>query len=63
MHLLHTQQSSIQNRNERISVLNEALWDMQQVHSGIWASGLQSISITLICKGIIELIDNKVSMS
>ena len=35
MHLFHIPQSSIQNRNVYISVLNGALWDMEQVHSGI----------------------------
>ena len=35
MHLFHTPQSSIQNRNVHISVLNGGLWDMEQVHSGI----------------------------
>ena len=36
MHLFHIPQCSIQNRNVHISVLNGALWDMEQVHSGIW---------------------------
>ena len=35
MHLLHIPQCSLQNRNAHISVLNGALWDMEQVHSGI----------------------------
>ena len=34
MYLNHTPQCSIQNRNAHISVLNGALWDMEQVHSG-----------------------------
>ena len=34
-HLFHIPQCSIQNRNVQISVLNGALWDMEQVHSGI----------------------------
>ena len=34
MHLFHIPQCSIQNRNMHISVLNGALWDMEQVHSG-----------------------------
>ena len=32
MHLFHIPQCSIQNRNVHISVLNGALWDMEQVH-------------------------------
>ena len=40
MHLFHIQQCSIQNRNVHISVLNGALWDMEQVHSGICEIGL-----------------------
>ena len=40
MHLLHIPQCSIQNRNVHISVLNGALWDMEQVHSGICEIGL-----------------------
>ena len=35
MHLFGIPQWSIQNINVHISVLNEALWDMKQVHSGI----------------------------
>ena len=35
MHLFHIPQCSIQNRNVCISVLLGALWDMQQVHSGM----------------------------
>ena len=35
MQLFHIPQCSIQNRNVHISVLNGALWDMEQVHSGI----------------------------
>ena len=40
MHLFHIPQCSIQNRNVHISVLNGALWDMEQVHSGICEIGL-----------------------
>ena len=36
MHLCHTPQSIIQKRNVYISVLNDALWDMGQVHCGIY---------------------------
>ena len=42
MHLFHTPQCSIQNRNVHISVLSGALWDMEQVHSGI-------CEIALVC--------------
>ena len=35
MHLFHIPQYAIQNRNVYISVLNGALWEMEQVHSGI----------------------------
>ena len=45
MHLFHISQCSIQNRNVHISVLNGALWDMEQVHSGICELG-QHWSIT-----------------
>ena len=40
MHLSHTPQCIISNKNEHISVLNSALWDMGQVHCGIWDIGL-----------------------
>ena len=40
MHLFHIPQCSIQNRNVYISVLNGALWGMEQVHSGIYEIGL-----------------------
>ena len=44
MHLFHIPQCTIQNRNVYISVLNGALWDMEQVHCGICEMGLlQSI--------------------
>ena len=32
MHLSHILQGAIQNRDVHISVLNGALWDMEQVH-------------------------------
>ena len=35
IHLFHIPQCSIQNRNVHISVLNGALWHMEQMHSGI----------------------------
>ena len=40
LHLFHIPQSSIQNRNVHISVLNGGLWGMEQVHSGICEIGL-----------------------
>ena len=40
MHLFHIPQCSIQNRNVHISVLNGALWDIEQVHSWIWEIGV-----------------------
>ena len=39
MHFFHIPQCSIQNRNVHISVLNGALWDMEEVHSGICELG------------------------
>ena len=35
MHTFHILKWSIQNSNVRISALNGALWDMEEVHSGI----------------------------
>ena len=35
MHLFHIPECSIQKRNVHISVLSGALWDMEQVYSGI----------------------------
>ena len=40
IHLFHIPQCSIQNRNVHISVLNGALWDMEQVHSGTCEIGV-----------------------
>ena len=42
MQLFQIPKSSIQNRNEHISVLNGALWDMEEVHSGICELGQYS---------------------
>ena len=39
MQQFHIPQYSIQNRNVHISVLNGALWDMEQVYSGICELG------------------------
>ena len=44
MPLLHIPQCSIQNRNVHISVLNGALWDMEQGYSGIYENGLLNTS-------------------
>ena len=44
MHLFHIPQCSIQNKNGHISVLNGALWDMEQVHSGIRELGQNCVS-------------------
>ena len=47
MQLFHIPQCSIQNRNVHISVLNGALRDMEQVHSGICEIGLLNVNILL----------------
>ena len=36
MHLSYIPQCIIQNKNVHISVLNDALWDMEQEHSEIY---------------------------
>ena len=46
-HPFHIPQCSIQNRNVHISVLNGALWDMEQVHSGICEIGLLLVIVRL----------------
>ena len=43
MHLFHIPQCTIQNRNVNISVLNGTLWDMEQVHCGIYKIALLCI--------------------
>ena len=40
MHLFYIPRCTIQNRNVHISVLNGVLWDMEQVHYGIYENGL-----------------------
>ena len=40
MHLSHIPQCTIQNRNVHISVLDGAVWDMEQVRCGICEFGL-----------------------
>ena len=49
MHLFHIPQCSIQNRNVHISVLNGALWDMEQVHSGICELGHTALPWLKLC--------------
>ena len=39
MYLFHIPQCNIQNRTVRISVMNVALWDMEQLHCGICELG------------------------
>ena len=56
MHLFHILQCTIQNKNVHISVLNDALWDMEQVHCGICEIGLffspvMSIVTMALCLG------------
>ena len=48
MHLFHIPQCSIQNRNVYISVLNGALWDMEQVQSGICEIGPLLLNVEMI---------------
>ena len=51
MHLFHIPHCSIQNRNVHISVLNGALWDMEQMQSGncelgqFWPSSIPSCPV------------------
>ena len=47
MHLFHIPQCSIQNKNVHISVLNGALWYMEQVRSGICELGLNNMACKL----------------
>ena len=54
MHLFRIPQCSIQNRNVHISVLNGALWDMEQVHSGICKLG--QLLIHAITSRLVEVI-------
>ena len=44
MQLFHISQCSIQNRNEHISVLNGALWYLEQMHSRIYKLGQKDIT-------------------
>ena len=52
MHLCHIPQCTMQNRNVHISVLNGALWDMEQVHCGICEIGLFQTTIPNVLYGI-----------
>ena len=40
MHLFHISKCTIQNKTVHTFVLNDALWDMEQVHFGICEVGL-----------------------
>ena len=59
MHLFHIPQCSNRNRNLHISVLNGALWDIEQVHIGICKLGqfmhmirsLMMVDFNHICQG------------
>ena len=46
--MFHIPQCSIQNRNGYISILNGALWDMEQVHSGICEIDLYKMADILL---------------
>ena len=56
MHLFHIPQCSIRNRNVHISVHisvpNGALWDMEQVYSGICEIGLLQYGTLHLSKGL-----------
>ena len=52
MHLPHTPQCTIQDRNVHIFVLNGALWAMEQMHCGICEIGLLQPS------GVQEMAEN-----
>ena len=54
MHLYHIPQCSIQNRNVHISVLNGALWDMEQVRYVICEIGLLSYTKSSIASEIMK---------
>ena len=56
MHLFHIPKYSIQHRNVHISVLNGALRDVEQVHSGI--SELGHIYIGEVVSGMYRQISN-----
>ena len=49
MHLFHVPQYFIENRNVHISVLNGALWDMEQVHSRICELGQLPVPMQMYC--------------
>ena len=52
MDLSHIPQYSIQSRNVHISVLNGALWDMEQVHPGIGEIGLLRTHTGSMCSRV-----------
>ena len=49
MHQVHIQQCTIQNRNVHISVLNGLLWDMEQLHCGIYELGQLNRILEIRC--------------
>ena len=53
---MHVPQRSIQNRNVHISVLNGALWDMEQVNSGIYKLGQSNLIVIaiIVTRNIVE---------
>ena len=56
IHLFHIQQCSIQNWNVRISVLYWALWDLDQVYSGIcWIVLRISFRAVVMCFVVVSL--------
>ena len=66
MHLFNIPQCSIQNRNVQqkcahISVLNGALWDMEQVHPGIYEINLLAVkvaqTVSCICNKVLNFFD------
>ena len=65
MRLLHIPQCPIQNRNVHISVLNGALWDMEQVHSGICEFGqlLLNNTISTIRDQMLYLANEQIAMT
>ena len=49
LHLSHIPQCTIQNRNVYISVLNGALWDMGQMHVGVWDRCIVGFMRLVLC--------------
>ena len=58
MHLFHTPQYFDQNKNVQISVLNGALWDMEQVHFWICEIGLfVPLAFTILSQGPLSIME------